>query len=183
MRGVNKLLEPLRGTPIVVRVVERVLEAGVAPVAVVVGHQAERVADALTGHPIELVPNPRWMEGLSTSLRAGVAALEGRVEAALICLGDMPRVSLADLSALLSAYESSSTGNAAACVPMHGGRRGNPVLWSAGWFPALRELQGDRGARGLLAGLADQVLEVPTGPGVLLDIDTPDKLNESRKED
>jgi molybdenum cofactor cytidylyltransferase len=181
MRGANKLLEPLFGTPLVAQVVDRALEARAAPVVVVSGHEAHRVAEALADRPIELIRNPRWDEGLSTSLSVGLAALEGRVEGALICLGDMPRVTTADLCALLSAFQEDPPAVVAAWVPVHAGRRGNPVLWSARWFAALRELRGDRGAKALLGELGDRVVEVSAGPGVLFDIDTPEELDESRK--
>ena len=63
------------------------------------------------------------------------------------------------------------------CVPVHGGKRGNPVLWGAAHFPRLREMEGDVGAKGLFAELAPDVKEVAVDdPGVLLDIDTREAL-------
>jgi molybdenum cofactor cytidylyltransferase len=187
MRGANKLLALLEGQPIVTHVVDEVLAAGVTPVVVVTGHDGQRVADALAGRPITLLENPRWTEGMSTSIASGVSALDGRVECALICLGDMPRVRVSDLRALLeasrrAALESPRAGSPApaAWVPVHAGRRGNPVLWSASWFSKLTALRGDRGARGLLSRLGEQVVEVPAGAGVLFDVDTPDALDGAR---
>jgi molybdenum cofactor cytidylyltransferase len=202
MHGPNKLLEPLAGKPIVAHVVDRVLAAGVAPVVVVTGHESQRVAAAVADRAITVIQNPRWSEGMSTSVAAGVAALEDLVDGALICLGDMPRVSTDDVVALVDAFGSSVSDPSrsteanrggtncdlgrparaapAAWVPVHARQRGNPVLWSAAWFGALLELQGDRGAKGLLTELGDQVVEVPAGEGVLVDLDTADELEKAR---
>jgi molybdenum cofactor cytidylyltransferase len=189
MRGSNKLLEPLREAPVVAHVVDAALAAGAAPVVVVTGHQGGAIAEALVGRPITLMGNPRWNEGMSTSLSAGVRAVEGRADGALICLGDMPAVTVSDLEALIEAFRddvrAASQGPdralPAAWVPVHGGRRGNPVLWGANGFPRLHALRGDLGAKWLLAELGSQVREVPAGPGVLFDVDTPEALEKARE--
>jgi molybdenum cofactor cytidylyltransferase len=62
-------------------------------------------------------------------------------------------------------------------VPMHEGRRGNPVLWSRRYFPDLMALEGDRGARDLIARDPAAVVSVDAGPAVLTDIDTPEALD------
>lgn len=189
MGGTNKLLETLGDSPIVTRVVDVALASGAWPVVVVTGHQGERVAAALGKRSVELTPNRLWQEGMATSLAAGIEAVEGRVEGALICLGDMPRVMSADLTTLIEAFRDdlyhlgrrASDVPRLAWIPVHDGRRGNPVLWAAHGFPGLRALRGDRGAKGLLDELVAQVREVPAGPGVLLDVDTPEELDEARK--
>jgi molybdenum cofactor cytidylyltransferase len=188
MGGANKLLELLEGKPLVEHVVAAALEAGAHPVVVVTGHQAEAVCGALSAHAVELVDNPRWPDGMGTSVAAGIGALEGRVRGALICPGDMPRVGATDLAALMKAFAAdvrvaaeASSPPAAAFVPHHEGRRGNPVLWSASWFSALTKLARDQGARALLDDPAVRVVHVPAGPGVLVDTDTPDALEALRR--
>jgi molybdenum cofactor cytidylyltransferase len=183
MGGTNKLLERIDGVPVVGHVVRAVCEGGAGPVVVVTGHQAERVEAALTGEPIEVARNPRWSEGMSSSIACGVAALEGRADGALICLGDMPRVTAADVHALIAAFRDEPAPASvvpAAYVPVHRGRWGNPLLWNARWFRALRQLSGDRGAKALLKEIQSPVVEVPLGPGILLDADTPDALRRLR---
>ena len=180
--GVNKLVQTIEGKPLIARVVAAAVEAGAQPVVVVTGYDAPALAAALEGRPLERVHNPRWQEGMSTSLAAGILALEGRVDAALVCLGDMPRVNADDLGALVQAFERGG-GNGAAWVPVHEGKRGNPVLWSARWFGRLRRLEGDKGARALLAELDEEVVEVVVpGAGVLLDVDTREALARARGE-
>jgi molybdenum cofactor cytidylyltransferase len=66
---------------------------------------------------------------------------------------------------------------AVAAAPVHAGRRGHPVLFSAELIPALKSLSGDEGARSVRAGLGDRLALVPADdPGVLIDVDRPEDL-------
>ncbi len=130
---------------------------------------------ALAGRELRFVHASDYDEGLGRSLAAGVAALAGSADAALICLADMPRVRPEDLDALIAAFQSS--GGRAICVPTHAGQRGNPVLWPSRFFAELEALRGDVGARSLVDAHARDVRFVPVeGAGVTFDIDTPEEL-------
>jgi len=95
--------------------------------------------------------------------------------AALVCLGDMPRVGSATMDALVRACRADA--GKAAYQPVWRGQRGNPVLWSPGHVQALQGLKGDEGARALLRALGDEVALVPVADdGILLDVDTPQAL-------
>jgi molybdenum cofactor cytidylyltransferase len=152
----NKLLEPVEGRPMVAQVAGVALDSGADPVIVVTGFDAQRIEQALGDLKPTLVHNPDFAAGLSTSLRAGVKALPATVAGALICLGDMPRIDPAVLRALMAAF----TGATAICVPVHQGRRGNPVLWGKRYFTEIMHLSGDRGAKSLIARHAQHVVEV-----------------------
>ena len=179
MGGDNKLLAEVSGKPIVARVVDALLEASIDPVLVVVGHEADRVRAALAGRRVRFVENAGYEEGLGASIRAGFGALEEPVEAALVALGDMPRVRADHVEALVAAFNPS--GARSICVPVHEGRRGHPVLWSARHFAELRELGGDVGARALLEQHADAITTVPIADdGVHFDVDDPARLAEAR---
>ena len=172
----NKLLESFADEPVIVRVVRAALNSGASPVIVVTGHEASRIADALRGFEVELVHNPRFADGMSTSLRAGVAALRENHDGALVMLGDMPQVAPTDLKALLEAFAAAND-RRAICVPVRGSRRGNPVLWGAAHFHDIMQIAGDVGAKRLLAAHANNVMEVPAeSDGVLADIDGPADL-------
>ena len=172
----NKLLESFAGEPVIVKVVRCALCSGARPVIVVTGHEAPRIAEALHGFDVALVHNPHFADGMSTSLRAGVAALREDHDGALVMLGDMPQVAPADLKALLAAFAAAND-RGAICVPVREGRRGNPVLWGAAHFPDIMRITGDVGAKHLLAARADNVMEVPAeSDGVLADIDGPADL-------
>ena len=176
----NKLLEELDGTPILTRAVDAALGSRAAPVIVVLGSEADRMRAALAGRPVGVVENPHFADGLSTSLRAGVAALPAGLDGAVVLLGDMPRVAVHHIDRLIAAFD--PLAHRQICVPTHGGRRGNPVLWSAAFFPEMETLKGDVGARGLIGRHAAQTVEVEMpDDGVLIDVDTPAALAELRR--
>ena len=171
----NKLLAAIDGTPMLARVVDTVLSSAARPVVVVTGHEAESIKLALAGREVQFTYNPRYAEGLSSSLGYGLAAMP-EVDGALICLGDMPRVTRAHLDRLIAAFEPER--GRSICVPTCNGKRGNPVLWSAVYFAEMRGLAGDVGARHLIGEHADEVAEVEmSDDGVLLDVDSPDALS------
>jgi len=175
MGEANKLLALVDGQPLVARVVDTLLLTSARPILVVTGHEAEQVRAALRGREVRFCHNPDYASGMSTSLRAGVAALGGEVDGALICLGDMPRVQPAHIEALLGAFDAAD--GREIVVPTYHGQRGNPVLWAARLFPALQSLTGDVGARALLQKYAGVVCTVPMeDAGVTIDVDTPDDL-------
>lgn len=171
----NKLIARVGAQPMVTRVVDALLAADVRPVVAVVGHDAERVRQTLASRDVQLVDNPSYAEGLSSSLRVGLAAVADTAAGALICLGDMPWVQARDLEKLVAAFAPDS--GAEICVPVHRGRRGNPVLWGARFFDEMRRLSGDRGAKELIARHRQAVREVSIDhDGVLRDVDTPAQL-------
>ena len=175
MGGPNKLLSPWRGKPLVRTAVENVLASRASPVVVVTGHQAEAVREALAGLPVSFAHNPDFAEGLSTSVGAGIAAVPPDADAAVICLGDMPGVDAALIDALIAAFDPER--GALAVVPMVEGRRGNPVLWARRFFPELRHLEGDSGARQILSANRDAVVEIPVATrGAAIDVDTAEDL-------
>lgn len=168
----NKLLVPDRdGTPMVARVVDQVLASGVRPVIVVTGHERERVMEALAGRPVQFVHAESYADGLSASLKAGVAAVPPTAEGVLIALGDMPLVSAADMRRLLAAFDPEE--GRAIVQPTYRGKQGNPVLWGREFLPAMAEITGDVGARHLVGQHADRLVEVEMPEdGVLRDFDT-----------
>lgn len=175
MGGRNKLLAPVGGVPMLRLVVQTALTSRADPVIVVTGHDGAAVAAALAELPVRCVHNAAFADGLSRSLAVGLAAVPPGAAGALICLGDMPRVPVGVLDALIGAFEPAA--GRAICVPMQGAKRGNPVLWGRRYFPAMQALSGDTGARGLLRAHADQVWPVPVDDdGVLRDVDTPADL-------
>jgi molybdenum cofactor cytidylyltransferase len=175
----NKLLQPIAGRAIVARVVDAVLGSAVTSVIVVLGHEADRVRAALGPRPVTFVENPTYTEGLATSLKAGLEAVAPGIDGVLICLGDMPAVGSAEIDTLIAAFN--PTEGRAICVPTYDGKRGNPVLWAAKFIPEMKTVAGDVGAKHLIGEHEDELREVPMpGPGILLDIDTPEALADAR---
>jgi molybdenum cofactor cytidylyltransferase len=177
--GSNKLLEELHGKPLVRHVVEAALASKAHSVLVVTGHESGRIQAALDGLDVQFIHNPDFAGGLSTSLKAGVAALPAEITGVIVLLGDMPFVELDVINSLVKASEGRP--QAIAAVPVYRGEWGNPVLVSRALFGDIVNLQGDAGARKLLVGRSGEVLEVPVSrEAILVDLDTPEALAKAR---
>jgi molybdenum cofactor cytidylyltransferase len=177
--GSNKLVAELDGEPIVRRTVRAVLGSHARPVVVVTGHEADAVRGALAGLDVRFVHNPDFANGMSTSLRAGLAAA-GAVDAALVCLGDMPRLKAAHFDAVIEAFRTGEPDEIV--IPTADRKRGNPVLWPRCYFAEIAALTGDVGGRALIDRHADRLrLVAIDDPAILVDVDTPAALAELRR--
>jgi molybdenum cofactor cytidylyltransferase len=172
-----KLLSLLDGKPLVRHAAEAAVASGFGPVVVVLGAQIPRIRGTLDGLALDIVENPLHADGLSTSLRVGLGALPAEVEAVIVMLGDMPRIRPGHLHGLATAFRAADP-RPAAIVPVHAGRRGNPVLLNrARLGTALAGLSGDHGAGPMLAG-RDDVIEIEMDEAVRQDVDTPAALED-----
>jgi molybdenum cofactor cytidylyltransferase len=150
------------------------LKSKAASVTVVTGHRAGDVEMALRGLDLAFVHNADHADGLSTSLRAGLARLPPDIDGAVVLLADMPGVEAAAINRLIEAFDPDV--GSLIVVPTFNGKRGNPVLWAARYFPGLMNVQGDTGGRHLIGENPEAVAEVELGAPVALDIDTPEAL-------
>jgi molybdenum cofactor cytidylyltransferase len=181
MGGPNKLLEQIGGRPLIRIVAEQALASRARPVIVVTGHQRDKVEASLEGLNVRLVHNPNFAEGLSTSVKAGLAVVPEAVDGVIVCLGDMPQVTAALIDKLVTAFDPER--GALVVVPVIDGKRGNPVVWSRRFFPELAALEGDVGARHLIGRYPEAVAEVPlTDTAALIDVDTPEALKKLKAE-
>ena len=177
--GRNKLLEPVDGEPMVRRAARTLLVAGLDPVVVVLGHEADRVREVLAdpadglGGGLDFVENPDYADGQATSVAVGVAALPEEVDAAVFALGDMPWVRPETVERLVDAHRS---GVGTALAAAFEGERGNPVLWDARHFESLAGQSGDVGGRDLLLSTSGAALVETGDPGVRRDVDRPGDL-------
>jgi molybdenum cofactor cytidylyltransferase len=181
MGGPNKLLAEIGGRPLVRIAAEQALASRARPVIVVTGHQRDKVEAALEGLDVQRVHNPSFAEGLSTSVKAGLAAVPDDVDGAIVCLGDMPQVSAPLIDKLIAVFDPER--GALVVVPTIDGKRGNPVVWARRFFHELMALDGDIGARHVIARYPEAVSEVPlTDIAALVDVDTPEALVRVRAE-
>jgi molybdenum cofactor cytidylyltransferase len=176
--GANKLLLDADGQPMVRRAAILCQSAGLSPIIAVLGHEVEQVAQALAGLQIVCVLNNNHATGMAGSLTAGLAALPVETEAVLVYLSDMPLVTSGDIENLCAAFAPEQ--GRVICIPVHEGRRGNPVLLGRQVFAGLAGLSGDQGAKPFIQQHDDLVVEVPCGTGVLMDIDTPEAYQNFR---
>jgi molybdenum cofactor cytidylyltransferase len=178
--GTNKMLEEVDGRPMVACTAQRLLASRARPIIAVLGNRAEDVAAALGKLPVERVLNPDFADGLSTSLKRGLAALPEDVDGVVVCLGDMPLIAGRDVDRLIGAFNPLE--GRAIVVPTRRGKRGNPILWSRQFFAEMMALSGDQGARKLIEEHADLVAEVEMdSDAIFIDIDTPQALAELRE--
>ncbi|WP_136443663.1 nucleotidyltransferase family protein [Pacificoceanicola onchidii] len=173
MLGKDKLLEPVDGVPLLRRQADRALATGCHVTVTVPDHEHARCA-ALSGLPVQLVAVPDAGEGMSASLRRGVALLPKGLKAVMILPGDMPDLEPEDLMRLV-------TGFRAVPHPMlhqataADGTPGHPVLFPADCFYALTRLTGDQGARDVLRANKHRLVQVPLEDNrALVDLDTPE---------
>jgi CTP:molybdopterin cytidylyltransferase MocA len=187
----NKLVEPVAGRPLVAWPVDALLEAGIAPVFVVVGFESDRIRTALRGRPCRFVEHAEWPEGMGSSLARAMRELLAESplpEAVLVCVGDLPGLRAADVARVVDAARR-EVGEGGAfdpdriVVPVFDGRRGHPVCFGARHFAALAQSTGDEGARALLEQNADRVLRLEiANEAILRDVDTPTDLESARKQ-
>jgi len=169
--GAPKQLLDWKGKPFVRRVAETALQAGLWPVVVVTGFHAADVESALGGLPVEIVHNPEYQQGQSTSIRAGVAALSGKEGAAIFLLADQPQIPVDVIRALVENHGQKMQAILAPLVLED--RRANPVLFDRDTFPDLMQLTGDMGGRGIFDKYRVEYL--PWHDDILLfDVDKPD---------
>jgi CTP:molybdopterin cytidylyltransferase MocA len=149
-------------------------QAGCAPVVVVLGASAQEAAAAISSTGVEIVPNPDWATGMGSSLRAGLASLTGRADAAVVSLVDQPGMTAATVERLVAAWRADGR----AAVATYGGAPRNPVLLPAAtWAQVAASAVGDQGARAWLRAHPGQVSEVACDDvGSADDIDTPADL-------
>ncbi|WP_043363926.1 NTP transferase domain-containing protein [Belnapia sp. F-4-1] len=179
MAPLNKLLvQDDQGTPMVARVVDNALASRARPVVVVTGYEHERVEAALAGRAVILAHAEDYAEGLSASLKAGLAALPKDIDGVVICLGDMPLVAGPMIDRLLAAFDPEE--GRAIVMPTFRGKQGNPMLWAMEFLPEMMTISGDVGARHLAGKHADRVAEVEMADdAVLRDFDTTDALKKA----
>ena len=168
-----KLLTPVGGKAMILRTLEPVLAAGFDEVVAVVGAHAAEMKEILLDYPVTIIKNNDWEKGQSTSLAAGVHAVEQTSDRACLLLGDQPFLRTETLRSLL---QESDEFPKEIIVPAYMGKRGNPIIVPAFRYPLLLELtQGDMGGKKLLQTVGYHTLETDD-PGVIHDIDTIEEL-------
>lgn len=174
----NKLLARLGSKPLVSHCLETLLGLGLSRVIVVTGFESDLIEAAICPYTVDFVHNPQFARGLGTSLAAGVAAVPQDVDAAFICLADMPAIEPNVFEAMCAAFQKRPSQDI--CVPVVAGQTGHPVLFGRRHFSKLRALTGDRGARLVITSNPElvQAVNVSTS-SILLDCDTRDDFSQA----
>lgn len=168
--GRLKQLLPLGGSTLIEVVLENLLRSRLQEVIVVLGFGAEEIRPRVEAKGVRVAVNPRYKEGMASSLRVGLDALDPRAEGILVALADQPFIPPEVIDRLIEAFQGTSKG---IVVPTFQGRRGHPVIFHRRYMEELRSLSGDQGGRELLHRNPEDLLEVEVDcPGVITDIDT-----------
>jgi molybdenum cofactor cytidylyltransferase len=171
--GQPKQLLRLDGETLLARMIRLAKEAGAAPVIAVVGAHCNAICKAVDFGESTVIVNGEWEKGISTSIRAGLRALEQSapdINAALLMTCDQPRLTTGHLRTLMEAFAEKA--DSAIVASAYGGIQGVPAIFPRVTFPTLSKLRGDKGARALLAQPPMPVISVPFEGGEI-DIDLP----------
>lgn len=178
--GRSKQLLEWDGRPLVVRAAAALLEAELWPVVVVIGADADAVRAAVARLPVLAIENAAWPEGMASSIRTGVAAVEQfsrRIEGVLLALCDQPAF---DAKAVRRLREAATQSGKSIAAAHYGAGPGAPAWFARRHFAALRALTGDQGARALLQAAGDEVAAVEL-PELAADVDTPADLAQLKR--
>jgi molybdenum cofactor cytidylyltransferase len=171
--GCNKLLLPFKGQPLIAHAMDTLMASKVDEIIVVLGHEAEQVRAAIGDKGVRLVENPDYRLGLSTSVRAGFAAMSVQATGIMIYLADQPLLESGEVDFLIQALAEAGKANKSIVVPLFRGQRGNPVIVKATYKASLLAITGETGCRRLIKQNPDQVLTVEMETDhVVRDIDT-----------
>ena len=171
-----KLLMPFGRTTIIESTLDNLLASGVDEIVLVLGAEAEKIRLAAGARPIRPVVNNAYRDGMATSIVAGVRAASPGAEWLMIALGDQPLIEPETYRSIIAACTDCDKG---IVLPVHEGRRGNPVVFFHTYRDELLKLTGDVGGREVVAQHSGDVREVTVdSAGVLTDID--DQVDYSR---
>jgi molybdenum cofactor cytidylyltransferase len=171
--GRNKLLLPFKGQPLIAHAVDTLMASKVDEIIVVLGHEADQVRAAIGNRGVKFVENPDYRLGLSTSVRAGFAAVPVQRTGIMIYLADQPLLDAGEVDFLIGALAEAGKANKSIVVPLFRGQRGNPVILKATYKASLVAITGGTGCRRLIKQNPDQVLTVEMETDhVVRDIDT-----------
>ena len=170
----NKLLLPVGGEALLVKLVKSVCASDVGQVLVVIGHESEKIRRKLKEFPLSFVYNPNFSEGMTTSIKSAVKEISPDCDGFLICLADMPFINTPEINKLIHAYvQNRIKEKKLIVVPVFQRHRGNPVLFSSEFRNDILEHKKGSGCRGVIMNYPESVKEIEMdNDNMLLDVDT-----------
>ena len=176
--GTNKMLLELAGESLVRRAAKRALGAGLSPVVVVIGHEADRLRAELKDLPLEFAVNPDYTGPTSGSLHQGLNKLGPDVNAAVIMLGDMVRVTAETLAMLIAAARGTA---APLVVSRYGDVTAPPLLFRRALFAELLAWTGEGCGKAVVQAHKHEAMYVDRPEALLADVDTPEDFAAVKK--
>ena len=170
----NKLLLPVAGEALLIKLIKSVCDSDVGQVIVVIGHEAEKIRRKLNNFPLSFVYNPKFSEGKTTSIKSGLKEVSPDCDGYMICLADMPFINTSEINKLIHAYAQNRIKEKRLIViPVYQGHRGNPVLFSTEFREDILEHKIEYGCKGVIMNNFESVKEIEMDDdSMLLDVDT-----------
>ncbi|MBL9174542.1 MAG: nucleotidyltransferase family protein [Verrucomicrobiales bacterium] len=168
--GQPKQLMDWNGRPLLRHAAEQAIASGCSPVLAVLGYESVRIRECLAGLPVEIVENPSWEDGMGTTIRTGIQALDSRgCPSVILTLADQPLVSSATYSRIVETHR--RTGRPIVASG-YAGTVGVPVLFARDLYPALLQLEPTQGCKGMILTHREDAEILPC-PEAECDVDTP----------
>ena len=170
--GRPKQMLAWKGKTLLRHVLENLIHSTVDEIILVLGHEAEAIQKSLTEFQIKIVINPDYQQGMASSLRQGLLAMDPGIEAFLVVLADQPGIGPEIINQIIDAFQRADPRRGIA-RPVYRGLQGHPVLIGVRYLQEALQLQGDVGARQILMNHPEDILEIEADQeGILKDIDT-----------
>jgi len=173
----NKLLAKINGESIIEKIVKTALSSRIYRILIVTGYEAEKIKQLIEGikdERIQIVYNPKYEEGQSSSVKTGVKQVIEEVDAVMIHPADVPFITPEDINRLIEVFEIT---NASIIVASHRGRHGHPILFSSKLFSEIMEITEEKhGLKELVEKYREEIVEVESSQYTTIDIDTPEDL-------
>lgn len=174
--GMPKALLDWHGTPLIKHVLDTARAGGCSDAFVVLGKDADTIRAGGLLEGVNGIVNPDPSQGQISSLKLAMRSLDFSTDCCVVWPVDCPLVQAADVRALIAAYAQWRASLMRIFMPVHGGKRGHPMLVDIGFRQPFMELKPGQSARAVIDANPTQVKEVPTeNPGVLVDVDTPEE--------
>ena len=176
--GKPKLLLPFKGAPLITHPVSLAIQNQLQPIVCITGGYEERLTQALTPfhENITINYNPHYESGMASSLKEGIHALQGKVDAVIIFLGDQPLVPNKVIQTIIQEYKANKEKGVKIVRPIYNQQIGHPILFDSGLFHEFEALHGDEGGKGIIQQYKDylKLIHFPNSDWGI-DIDTPEE--------
>jgi molybdenum cofactor cytidylyltransferase len=179
--GRPKQLLEWRGKTLLQHSLESLINSDADEIILVLGHESDRISKSLPALPIKIVINPDYKQGMASSLRRGLLAMNPQSEAFLVLLADQPGIGPEIINTLIREFQQADPQQGIG-RPVYRGRPGHPVLIGVRYLQEALQLQGDVGARRILMNHPEDILAIDVDQdAVLKDIDTPEEYRKYTK--
>ena len=170
--GSNKLLFELEGESVLRRAAKRALAGGLSPLVVVLGHESDRAHREIEDLPCQWALNPLYEQGINSSLKSGVMAVQGlKAPAAMVMLADMPFVTPEMIAAMIARYR---TTTAPLVISDYEGVNAPPMVYDRSLFMELLMMTGEGCGRQVVKRHRSEAEVIPWPVAALADLDVPE---------